>query len=152
VALRNINLIVQKQPHVLENEIKGFFCKYNDPIYVEMDKLEIVIKLVTEKNIDQVLLELKEYATEVNVDFVRKSVSAIGRCAVKLERAAERCIGVLLELIQTKVNYVVQKSVIVFKDIFRQNPNRYEPSLSRLAIIWIPLMNHWQGQYDLDYW
>lgn len=133
VALRNINLIVQKRPHILENEIKVFFCKYNDPIYVKMEKLEIIIKLVSEKNIDQVLLELKEYATEVDVDFVRKSVSAIGRCAVKLERAAERCISVLLELIQTKVNYVVQESVIVIKDIFRRYPNRYESIIATLC-------------------
>jgi AP-1 complex subunit beta-1 len=133
VALRNINLIVQKRPHILENEIKVFFCKYNDPIYVKMEKLEIIIKLVSEKNIDQVLLEMKEYATEVDVDFVRKSVSAIGRCAVKLERAAERCIGVLLELIQTKVNYVVQESVIVIKDIFRRYPNRYESIIATLC-------------------
>eukprot|EP00559_Dactyliosolen_fragilissimus_P001198 CAMPEP_0184864940 /NCGR_PEP_ID=MMETSP0580-20130426/16439_1 /TAXON_ID=1118495 /ORGANISM="Dactyliosolen fragilissimus" /LENGTH=932 /DNA_ID=CAMNT_0027363911 /DNA_START=40 /DNA_END=2838 /DNA_ORIENTATION=+ len=133
VALRNINLIVQKRPMILENEIKVFFCKYNDPIYVKMEKLEIIIKLVSEKNIDQVLLELKEYATEVDVDFVRKSVSAIGRCAVKLERAAERCIGVLLELIQTKVNYVVQESVIVIKDIFRRYPNRYESIIATLC-------------------
>eukprot|EP00980_Cylindrotheca_fusiformis_P010250 scaffold2277_cov137-Cylindrotheca_fusiformis.AAC.5 len=133
VALRNINLIVQKRPHILENEIKVFFCKYNDPIYVKMEKLEIIIKLVSEKNIDQVLLELKEYSTEVDVDFVRRAVSAIGRCAVKLERAAERCIGVLLELIQTKVNYVVQESVIVIKDIFRRYPNRYESIIATLC-------------------
>lgn len=133
VALRNINLIVQKRPSILENDIKVFFCKYNDPIYVKMEKLEIIIKLVNERNIDQVLLELKEYATEVDVDFVRKSVSAIGRCAVKLERAAERCIGVLLELIQTKVNYVVQESVIVIKDIFRRYPNRYESIIATLC-------------------
>ena len=133
VALRNINLIVQKRPSILENEIKVFFCKYNDPIYVKMEKLEIIIKLVSERNVDQVLLELKEYATEVDVDFVRKSVSAIGRCAVKLERAAERCIGVLLELIQTKVNYVVQESVIVIKDIFRRYPNRYESIIATLC-------------------
>lgn len=49
-----------------------FFCKYNDPIYVKMEKLEIMIKLASEKNIDQVLLEFKEYAQEVDVDFVRK--------------------------------------------------------------------------------
>lgn len=49
-----------------------FFCKYNDPIYVKMEKLEIMIKLASDKNIDQVLLEFKEYATEVDVDFVRK--------------------------------------------------------------------------------
>ena len=40
---------------------------------------------------------------------------AIGRCAVILERAAEKCINVLLELIQTKVNYVVQEAIIVIK-------------------------------------
>lgn len=64
---------------------------------------------------EQVLLELKEYAQEVDVEFVRKAVRAIGRCAIKLERAAERCINVLLELIETKVNYVLQEAVIVIK-------------------------------------
>ena len=71
----------------------------------------------------QVLLEFKEYATEVDVDFVRKAVRAIGRCAIKLEKAAERCITVLLELIKIKVNYVVQEAIIVIKDIFRRYPN-----------------------------
>ena len=52
--------------------LQVFFCKYNDPIYVKMEKLEIMIKLASEKNIDQVLLEFKEYAQEVDVDFVRK--------------------------------------------------------------------------------
>jgi AP-1 complex subunit beta-1 len=126
VALRNINLIVQRAPQILAHEIKVFFCKYNDPIYVKMEKLEIMIKLVSEKNIEQVLLEFKEYAQEVDVDFVRKSVRAIGRCALKLERAAERCINKLLDLIHTKVNYVVQEAIIVIKDIFRKYPNRYE--------------------------
>jgi len=133
VALRNINLIVQKKPKILEHEIKVFFCKYNDPIYVKMEKLEIIIRLASERNIDQVLLEFKEYSTEVDVDFVRRSVRAIGRCAIKLERAAERCINVLLDLIQTKVNYVVQEAVIVIKDIFRKYPNRYESIIATLC-------------------
>ncbi|XP_039172073.1 beta-adaptin-like protein C [Eucalyptus grandis] len=91
-----------------------------------MEKLEIMIKLASDKNIDQVLLEFKECATEVDVDFVRKAVRAIDRCAIKLERAAERCISVLLELIKIKVNYVVQEAIIVIKDIFRRYPNIYE--------------------------
>ena len=133
VALRNINLIVQKQPTILQHEIKVFFCKYNDPIYVKLEKLEIMIRLVTERNVDQVLLEFKEYATEVDVDFVRKSVRAIGRCAIKLEKTAERCISVLLDLIQTKVNYVVQEAIVVIKDIFRRYPNRYESIIAPLC-------------------
>ncbi|KAH7280228.1 hypothetical protein KP509_37G056900 [Ceratopteris richardii] len=133
VALRNINLIVQKRPLILAHEIKVFFCKYNDPIYVKMEKLEIMIKLASDRNIDQVLLEFKEYATEVDVDFVRKAVRAIGRCAIKLERAAEKCIGVLLDLIKIKVNYVVQEAIIVIKDIFRRYPNMYESIIATLC-------------------
>ena len=53
--------------------------KYNVPIYVKIEKLEI--KLVSEKNIDQVWLELKEYAIEVDLP--------IGRQVVQLERVAE---------------------------------------------------------------
>jgi len=50
-----------------------------------------------------------------------------------LERAAERCIGVLLELIQTKVNYVVQQCVIDIKNIFRRYPGRYESIITNLC-------------------
>lgn len=145
VALRNIHLIVQKKPEILRyycynlqfyyisNEVRVFFCKYNDPIYVKMEKLEIMIKLASSKNVDQVLMEFKEYATEVDIDFVRKAVRAIGRCAIKLESAAERCINVLLELIQTKVNFVVQEAIVVIKDIFRKYPNRYESIIADLC-------------------
>ncbi|PAV83754.1 hypothetical protein WR25_13322 isoform B [Diploscapter pachys] len=133
VALRNINLIVQKRPDILKQEMKVFFVKYNDPIYVKMEKLDIMIRLAQQRNIAQVLSELKEYATEVDVDFVRKSVRAIGRCAIKVEASAERCVATLLELIQTKVNYVVQEAVVVIKDIFRKYPNRYESIISTLC-------------------
>jgi AP-1 complex subunit beta-1 len=133
VVLRNINLIVLKHPKILEHEVKVFFCKYNDPIYVKMEKLEILIRLVTDKNIDQILLELKEYSTEVDVDFVRRSVRCIGKCAIKLENSGERCIQVLLDLIETKVNYVVQEAIVVIKDIFRKYPNKYESIIGKLC-------------------
>jgi len=133
VALRNIDLIVQSRPGILSKDIKMFFCKYNDPIYVKLEKLDIMVKLASERNVDTVLMEFKEYATEVDVEFVRRSVRAIGRCAIKLERAAQRCVDVLLDLIQTKVNYVVQEAIIVIKDIFRRYPNRYEGIIGRLC-------------------
>jgi len=69
----------------------------------------------------------------VDVDFVRKSVRAIGRCAIKVESSAERCVSTLVELIQTKVTYVVQEAVIVIKDIFRKYPNQYESIISILC-------------------
>ena len=95
--------------------MRVFFCKYNDPAYVKLEKLDIMVKLSSEKNLDTLLSELKEYASEVDYDFVKKAVRAIGLVAIKLDNAAEKCVNVLLELISTKVSYVVQEAIIVIK-------------------------------------
>ena len=50
-----------------------------------------------------------------------------------MEQSAERCVSTLLDLIQTKVNYVVQEAIVVIKDIFRKYPNRYESIISTLC-------------------
>lgn len=60
VALRNILLIIQRRPAILVNDVRVFFCKYNDPIYVKMAKLEIMYRLTREDNVQEVLAELKE--------------------------------------------------------------------------------------------
>lgn len=169
VALRNINLLLQKRPDILANEMRVFFCKYNDPPYVKVEKLDIMVRLADHRNVDTLLGELREYvgihfkddgktgmadlvidryASEVDVDFVRKAVKAIGQTAIKIESAAGRCVQLLLDLIQTRVSYVVQEGVVVIKvssrsrvclassrsliiyhrlqDIFRKYPHSYE--------------------------
>ncbi|KAK5958104.1 beta-adaptin [Knufia fluminis] len=150
VALRNIDLLLQKQPEILSRELRVFFCKYNDPPYVKFQKLEIMVRIANESNVDQLLAELKEYALEVDMDFVRRSVKAIGQVAIKIEGASERCVNALLDLINSKVNYVVQEVIVVIKDIFRKYPG-YEgiiPTLckcideldepnARASLIWI---------------
>ena len=68
-----------------------------------------------------------------------QAVRAIGRCAVTLERAAERCINVLLDLIKQKVNYVVQEAVVVITDIFRRYPNRYALVVHLLHMLCVQL-------------
>eukprot|EP00629_Pelagomonadales_sp_RCC1024_P014947 CAMPEP_0119291302 /NCGR_PEP_ID=MMETSP1329-20130426/42218_1 /TAXON_ID=114041 /ORGANISM="Genus nov. species nov., Strain RCC1024" /LENGTH=628 /DNA_ID=CAMNT_0007292131 /DNA_START=176 /DNA_END=2059 /DNA_ORIENTATION=+ len=133
VALRNVNLVVQRDRSILEGDVKVFFCKYNDPLYVKLEKLEILVRLSSEKNVDQVLLEFKEYAQEVDIEFVRRSIRAIGRCAIKLEAASQRCVNVLLELIKTKVNYIVQEAIVVVTNVFRKYPGKYEAIISTLC-------------------
>jgi hypothetical protein len=60
VALRNINLLLQKRSDILQNEMRVFFCKYNDPLYVKVEKLDIMVRLAGENNVDALLSELKE--------------------------------------------------------------------------------------------
>lgn len=150
VALRNIDLLLQRQPDILNKEMRVFFCKYNDPPYLKLEKIEIMVRIANAGNVEQLLAELKEYAMEVDMDFVKRAVKAIGQVAIKIDNAAEKCVNVLLELIATKVHYVVQEAIVVMKDIFRKYPG-YEgviPTLcqcideldepnARSALIWI---------------
>ncbi|XHG02474.1 hypothetical protein AWENTII_005824 [Aspergillus wentii] len=151
LALRNAILILQKRPEVLRNDIRVFFCNYNDPIYVKVTKLELIFMLTTEENISIVLAELREYATEIDVHFVRKAVRAIGKLAIKIESAARQCIDTLLELVDAKIPYIVQEATVVIRNIFRKYPNQYENIIghviqnideldepeAKAAVIWI---------------
>ena len=150
VALRNIDLLLQAKPDILSKEMRVFFCKYNDPPYLKLQKLEIMVRIANEKNYEQLLAELTEYALEVDMDFVKRAVKAIGQVAIKIEAASAKCVQALEELLATKVNYVVQEVVVVVKDILRKYPG-YEgviPTLckqideldepeARGALIWI---------------
>jgi len=130
--------------------MRVFFCKYNDPPYLKLQKIEIMVRIANDKNMEQLLAELKEYAMEVDMDFVKRAVRAIGQVAIKIDSSAEKCVNVLLDLIATKVHYVIQEAIVVMKDIFRKYPG-YEgiiPTLcqcideldepnARSALIWI---------------
>lgn len=133
VALRNITLVVQRYPELLASQIKVFFVKYNDPIFIKLEKIDIMLLLVDPTTVDLCLAEFREYAQEIDVEFVRKSVRAIGRTAIKIDTATQKCIDVLLALISTRVNYVVQEAIIVIKDIFRKHPNQYESIIGALC-------------------
>ncbi|KAM0231001.1 hypothetical protein ACHAPO_008830 [Fusarium lateritium] len=132
VALRNIDLLLQAKPDILSKEMRVFFCKYTDPPYVKLQKLEIMVRIANEHNYEQLLAELKEYALEVDMDFVRRAVKAIGQVAIKIENAAEKCVAALEDLISTKVNYVVQEVIVVIKDILRKYPG-YEGVIPTLC-------------------
>ena len=151
VALKNINILIQKRPIIFEKDIKIFFSSFTEPLYNKLEKLEIIYKLVSMNNIDIVLNELKEYASDVDVQFVRRSVKLIGQCAIKLEKAAQRCVETLVELVKTQVSFVIQEAIIGLKDIFRRYPNTFEGAMTiinenlrtlddpeaKAALIWI---------------
>ena len=42
------------------NEMHVFFCKYNDPLYVKIEKLDSMVRLAAERSVDALLSELRE--------------------------------------------------------------------------------------------
>jgi len=50
-SLRNINLLLQMQPVILSNKIRIFFCKFNDLLYVKVEKLKLMVRLASKNGI-----------------------------------------------------------------------------------------------------
>jgi len=80
----------------MEKEIKVFYCKFNDPYYIKLEKIELIVKLTDNKNYESVLNELREYASEVNQEFVRKVIKSICSILINLEKALDKGIEILL--------------------------------------------------------
>lgn len=58
IALRNINFVLQKEPTIFETTTKVFYCKFNDPLYLKLEKIEVLVKVTVEANSEAILTEL----------------------------------------------------------------------------------------------
>lgn len=125
VGLKNIRIILEKYPQVLLKELRVFFIKYSDPLYLKLEKLEIVIRLATESNSALLLGEFKEYAMEVEPMLVTKSINAIGAVAIKLASSVIHAVNILISLIdQRGGDLVINESVAVLTQILRRYPGK----------------------------
>ena len=69
--------------------MRVFFCKYNDPPYVKREKLDVMVKLASDKNIDQVISELKEYAKRMITYLTQKDTPTKWMLTLSVDRFAQ---------------------------------------------------------------
>ncbi|KAK8884204.1 hypothetical protein M9Y10_043310 [Tritrichomonas musculus] len=126
VVLQTVLLFVQQYPKALAKEIRFFFCKYNDPSYIKMVKLDIITQVMQPITVTVVLEELTEYTNEVDVAFVRKTIRCIGQIAIKMEASARRCVDILMNCLNGKADYAVEESITVLCDLLRKFPGDFD--------------------------
>ncbi|CUE93935.1 beta adaptin 1, putative [Bodo saltans] len=128
IAMRHVLLLIQipRLRDAFAPFVNSFFVKYDDAVYVKLEKLGILSFLVNRNNWEMILAELVEYATEVDVEFVCKAVRCIGLVAIKVESAAGACVEHLVKLIDTKIGHVVQETAVVVQMILRQYHDRFD--------------------------
>jgi vesicle coat complex subunit len=129
VVLRALSLFIYKYPRALTKEIRVFFCKYNDPSYVKMEKLDVIVTICRPQTAQLVLDELQDYVAAVDVAFVRKAIRSIGQIALKIEAAARRCVDILASVFAGKADYAIEEAIIVLTDILRRYPGTFESIL-----------------------
>lgn len=125
VGLKNIRIILEKYPEILSKELRVFFIKYSDPLYLKLEKLEIIVRLANDDNITLLLGELKEYAMEFETALVVKSIKSIGAVAIKLSSCVIKAINLLCFLIDERgSDAVINESVAVMTNILRRYPGK----------------------------
>lgn len=61
---------------------------------------EILTRIINYKNYESVLEELREYINEVDSEFVKKCIRAVGKIAIRYEKSVEKCMGILAKAIK----------------------------------------------------
>ena len=116
VALRNIALMLRRFPLMFDQHDAVFRIECDDAEHMKRMKLDTLIKMAqhAHKNVPTILDELERHAQEVDVDFARLCVCAIGRIAVKVHHAicVDQCIATLLTLSERQIGYVTEEITV----------------------------------------
>lgn len=125
VGLKNIRIILEKYPQILSKELRVFFIKYSDPLYLKLEKLEIMVRLANDSNSTLLLGELKEYAMEFESSLVAKAIRSIGTVAIKLTGCFIKSVNLICSLIdQRGGDLIINESIIVLTNILRRYPGK----------------------------
>lgn len=105
IILKNINIIITKYPNLLINEVRSFFINTNDPLYVKINKIKVLIKVVNYKDtrqLEQVFGELREYTRDFEIEFSSMAIKGLVELSIKSNNS--KCIKksqeYLLELME----------------------------------------------------
>ncbi|KAL3229015.1 AP-1 complex subunit beta-1 [Nakaseomyces bracarensis] len=127
VALKNIRIILERYPELLKKELRIFYIKFNDPLYVKVEKIDILVRLVDPSNLKQcnlLLSELKEYSMDFEPEFVSRVIQALSQLAIKYseESFIQKVIDILLELIERQEK-LKDDCCCAATDLLRHCPN-----------------------------
>ncbi|GMM29666.1 Apl2 protein [Martiniozyma asiatica (nom. inval.)] len=125
VALRNIRILLELYPNILDKDLRAFFIKYTDPLYLKIEKIEIMVRVVTENTSMLLLSELREYAMDVEPDVVSRAIEAMGQLAIKVESASKKCIDIIYELFINRGEYVLDDTITTIQQLMRKYPTQY---------------------------
>lgn len=131
VGLRSTLLLLHSDAHAttvapcLRPFLSSFLIKYDDPCYIKLAKLDILVAIADDANGLRVLSELMVYATDSDHEIVRQSIRAVGTLAAALPSLASQCVQQLDILIHTRVAAIVEEAAVVVQLLLRRYPGQF---------------------------
>ncbi|CAM9541837.1 unnamed protein product, partial [Discosporangium mesarthrocarpum] len=96
--------------------------RYNEPAAVKYTKLRCLAQLADESNAEAVIVELSEYASDVDTEMARQAIRAVGKICLRLPVCAAAAIERLIDFMAMDVSYVRSEAVQVVQTLLRKYP------------------------------
>lgn len=152
VLLRSLHAIVQKRPYLLDKDFKHFYVKYNDPIYVKLEKIDILYKLADAKNFENIINELKSYAiTEFDQDLIKRAIKYIGYIGYKFDKSLDLCVESVKEILEHSQELGISEAIVVARDLMRKYKGKSLEILKRIDDDLIKAIDDAEGKGALLY-
>jgi vesicle coat complex subunit len=128
----HIALLVQRGKGIFDDAYKNFYIRYNDPLAVKNLKLQILGNIANASNVSDILMEISEYVTNLDVEISKQAIKTIGALAIKVEGCLGLATEHLLSFLDLSMDYVTSETCVVIKDILRKYPDEHENILPTL--------------------
>ena len=96
VVLANIATMANKRPDLFVTFYKDFYVRATEPVFIKELKLDILSKIATEANINNILREFSAYARDTDIAFRCATIEAMGRCASSIPEVADQTMRQLM--------------------------------------------------------
>jgi AP-3 complex subunit beta len=135
-ALCNIVLVSLSVPELFVPHASHFLLKAEDSPQIWRLKIELLTLIFPHAALHLksiILSELEHFSHSADIDLIRESVRAIGRCAQSDQANAHRCFKVLLNQISSFDNILVSEVLTVMRHLIQQDPTSHRKTVVRLA-------------------
>ena len=109
-----------------ESFLQFFFCKEEDPLFIKLQKLDVMFCLMTQSNVLQIVNELSRYAKSPEEAFARKTIQVLGKIAILSPTANDKCVEIIEQLLSSKISYCIQECITISANIIRKYHDKYQ--------------------------
>lgn len=124
-VLRNCRIVHGSHPDIFPGCVKSFFCRYNEPLYVKAEKLEMLVQLFDGRDKELVIDELVDYARDVDVGFAKKAVQSLAKVATN---GAEKLVAERLQSL-LEAGVMAEQIAVVIDRLYDRKPALYSAAL-----------------------
>jgi AP-4 complex subunit beta-1 len=123
---KHVDLLINISPRLFDDEYRQFYIKTSEPTYNKYLKMQLLAKVASPYNAQDIVAELCENTNDVDKHLARLAIQGLAVIACSNsggEGCSEAIVQKLVEFLETDIPHVSAESANALKDILRKHPS-----------------------------